>query len=211
MSYSTLYGIKTDYIGEVIAEYHNSWLFSPIVMGVLPEKYIPQEIATPYGYKKSIIGSGGGDIWRSTNNKINSCNSTPDRVCWELSNQQIFFTKDQKCIADSIRQFAIDNKEYDKSSDDGISPLEREHIVERFSELASDIENLKESEYPYFVFKNTSVDDGVESWFKHYDEETDEYISRSISDIDEIIVEFVLIEDGKIKEFIDNKKFFNRE
>ncbi|MDR1769645.1 MAG: hypothetical protein LBS02_03260 [Hungatella sp.] len=66
-------------------------------------------------------------------------------------------------------------------------------------------------EFPYFVFKNTSVDDGVESWFRRYDEETDEYIDRALSEIDNVIVEFVLVEEGVINGFIDNKKFFNKE
>ena len=47
MSYSSLYGIKNDYTGAVICDFKNSWFFSPIVMDVLPDKYIPQFIETP--------------------------------------------------------------------------------------------------------------------------------------------------------------------
>jgi hypothetical protein len=207
MSRSSLYGIKKDYTGEEIKEYGNSWLFSPIVMGILPDKYIPQEIATPYGFKKSIIGLDGNDIWRKTNDKINNCDSTPDRICWEMSNQQIFYTKDKKCIADNIRQFVSDNDIYDKSLEDGISPLKRDHIIERFNEIASDIELLDETEYLYFVFKNTSCDDGVERWFSKYNEEIEEYEDKSLKEWDEFLAEFVIIENNKIKGFISNMKF----
>ena len=204
MSCSSLYGIKKDYTGEELYEYRNSWLFSPIVMGILPEKYIPYEIQTPYGFKKSIIGMGGQEIWKKTNNKINNCDNTPDRICWEMSNQQIFFTKDKECIATNIRQFVEQNKAYDKSDEDNLSPLEREHIVERFNEIADDIVGLDENEYPYFVLKNTSVDDGVSFWFSDYDEEKDEYTDKSIKDWDKLLAEFVVIEDGKIAKFISN-------
>ena len=207
MSYSSLYGIKKDYTGEELYEYRNSWLFSPIVMGILPEKYIPYEIQTPYGFKKSIIGMGGQEIWKKTNNKINNCDNTPDRICWEMSNQQIFFTKDKECIADSIRKFVEQNKDYDKSDEDNLSSLEREHIIERFNEIADDIIGLDEKEYPYFVLKNTSVDDGVSFWFSDYDEEKDEYTDKSIKDWDKLLAEFVVIEDGKIAKFISNLDF----
>ena len=207
MSCSSLYGIKPDYTGEELYEYRNSWLFSPIVMGILPEKYIPYEIQTPYGFKKSIIGMGGQEIWKKTNNKINNCDNTPDRICWEMSNQQIFFTKDKECIADSIRKFVEQNKDYDKSDEDNLSSLEREHIIERFNEIADDIVGLDENEYPYFVLKNTSVDDGVSFWFSDYDEEKDEYTDKSIKDWDKFLAEFVVIEDGKIAKFISNLDF----
>lgn len=204
MSSSSLWGIRKDYIGDELMEYKNSWLFSPIVWNVLPDKYIPDEISTPYGYKKRVIGPGGTDIWRKTNNKVNHCDNTPDRICWELSNQNIFFTKDKSVIAEAIRQFLKDNKEYDKSDEDGKSSLEREHIIERFEEIAADIEELDETEYPYFVFKNTSVDDNVERWFVEYNEETGEYDCKSLKDWDELLAEFVVIKDGKISDFISN-------
>jgi hypothetical protein len=196
MSYSSLYGIKKDYKGEVIAEYKNSWWFSPIVMSILPDKYLPEEINTPYGFKKSIIGGfDGGKLWGQTNDKINNCNDTTDRICWEMSNQQIFFTKDKNCIANNIRQFVTNNNKYDKAKDDGISSLKREHIIERFNEIASDIESLDEAEYPFFIFKNTSCDDGIEYWFSK---------DRSLKDWDEFLAEFVVIEDNKITNFINN-------
>lgn len=207
MSYSTLYGIKKDYTAEEICDYENSWLFSPIVWRVLPEKYIPHEIETPYGIKKGIIGPFGNEIVRKTNEKVNVCGNTPDRICWELSMQNIFFTKDKAVISESIREFVEQNKNYDKSDDDGIGTLEREHIIERFNEIATDISALDEEEYPYFVFKNTSVDDGVERWFSKYNEETDDYEQSPLSELEETVAQFVVIKDGEIKDFIRNTDF----
>lgn len=208
MSYSSLYVIKKDFTGENLADYSNSWLFSPMVWSVLCEKYIPTDIQTPYGYKKSIITDFSGELHRKLNNKVNNCENTPDRVCWEMSNQQIFFTKDKKCIAESIKKFVEQNKQYDKSEEDNISPLEREHIIERFNEIAEHILEIDENEYPYFVFKNSSFDDGVEYWFREYDEETEEYITKSLDKWNNILAEFVVIENGIITKFIHNLDFF---
>lgn len=202
MSQSSIYGIKKDYTGEILYEYKNSWLFSPIIWGVLPDKYIPLEIQTPYGYKKGIIGSDGNEIWSKTNEKINHCENTPDRICWEMSNQQIFFTKDKKCISENIKKFVKQNKEYDKSTEDNLSSLDREHIIKRFNEISDDILSIDENVYPYFVFKNTSVDDEVERWFDDYD--NDEYGTKSIKDWDEFLAEFVVISNDKITKFISN-------
>lgn len=120
-----------------------------------------------------------------------------------MSNQQIFFTKDKECIVNNIRKFVVQNKEYDKHKEDNISPLEREHIVERINEIMNDILELDENEYPCFVFKNTSVDDGVIRWFYDYNE-NNEYIDKSLKDWNKIVAEFVLIEDGKIVNFVNN-------
>ena len=201
MSCSSLYGIKPDYTGEIVNEYKNSWWFSPIVWSVISDKTLPRDFM---GYVQSIIGLHGQDVWKKINTKMNNSENTPDRICWEMSNQQIFFTKDKECIATNIRQFVEQNKSYDKSDEDNLSPLEREHIIERFNEIADDIVGLDENEYPYFVFKNTSVDDGVEFWFSSYDEESDEYTDKSIKDWDKLLAEFVVIEDGKIAKFISN-------
>ena len=201
MSCSSLYGIKPDYTGEIVNEYKNSWRFSPIVWSVLSDKTLPRDFM---GYVQSIIGLPGQEVWKKINTKMNNSENTPDRICWEMSNQQIFFTKDKECIAANIRQFVEQNKTYDKSDEDNLSPLEREHIIEKFNEIADDIVGLDENAYPYFVFKNTSVDDDVEFWFSSYDEESDEYTDKSIKDWDKLLAEFVVIEDGKIAKFISN-------
>lgn len=205
MSYSSLFGIRRDFTGKSICDFKNSWLFSPVVMSILPDKYIPEFIKTPYGYKKNIIGDFSGEIFKKTNNKVNNCKNTPDRICWELANQQIFATKDKKLVADSILEFVKQNNTYDKSNKDNISSLAREHIIERFNEIASSILDLDEMEYQYFVLKNTSCDDAVENWFFKYD---DDYTECSMKDnIDRIYTEFVIIENGEIKEFVSNKEF----
>ena len=122
------------------------------------------------GHHGTIIGMDGNDVWTRTNKIINECDNTPDRVCWEMSNQQIFHTSDKQIISDSIMQFLKQNDTYDVSEEDNVSVLKREHIIERFTEIANDILSIDENEFPYFVFKNTTVDDGVERWFEKYDE-----------------------------------------
>ena len=147
MSCSSLYGIKSDYTGEIVNEYKNSWWFSPIVWNVLSDKTLPRDFM---GYVQSIIGLHGQDVWKKINTKMNNSENTPDRICWEMSNQQIFFTKDKECIADSIRKFVEQNKNYDKDDKDNLSPLEREHIIERFNEIADDIVGLDEKRISLF-------------------------------------------------------------
>lgn len=160
MSYSSLFGIKKDYVGEELYKYGNSWLFSPVVWDVLSYKYIPSDMISPYGYHKHLIICSD-DIWDKLNNKINNCNNTPDRICWEMSQQQIFFTKDKEIIVDSIYKFVKQNKAIESEVGIERNSLEEEHIIERFNDIANNILSLDEDEYPYFVFKNTSVDDVV--------------------------------------------------
>lgn len=208
MSSSSIYGIRKDYTGEEILEYRNSWWFSPIIWSVLPDKYIHDYIQTPFGFKKAIIGMDGNDVCTRTNKIINECDNTPDRVCWEMSNQQIFHTSDKQIISDSIMQFLKQNDTYDVSKEDNVPVLKREHIIERFTEIANDILSINENEFPYFVFKNTTVDDGVERWFKKYDEESDEYVSCAMSEnIDNFYAEFVFFKDGRIDKFVSNKDY----
>lgn len=204
MSSSSLWGIGKNFVGEELVLYKNSWLFSPVVWDVLSEKYCPLDVMTPYGFKKHIIRDR--DLWLKVNNELNESLITSDRVCWELSNQQVFFTKDKQLVADSIRTFAKQNKKVVKE-DDGSYLLEADHILERFNEIAATIEALDENKYPYFVFKNTSVDDTVECWFRSYDEEKDEYTVKSLKEWDKIITEFVVIKEGMIVDFIGNTEF----
>lgn len=208
MSCSSLWVMDKNYVGEELKEYGNSWLFSPISWDVLLDKYLRNEVQTPYGYKRSLICSmDGGQLHRDLNQKINNCNTMYDRIVWEMSNQQVFFSKDKKIIADGIRNFLEVNKKYDKT-DDGNYPLEQEHINGRWLEIANDIENIA-SDYEYFVFKNTSVDDGVEFWFQKYNEETDEYEQSSLKEIDKIVTEFVTIS-GNEMSFKTNIDYFNQ-
>lgn len=201
MSYSILWVMDKDYKGCEGEEFGNSWLFTPIVLGVLADKYIRGMIQTPFGYKKSLISNPS--LFRPLNEIINNCNCTPDRICWEMSNQQTFFTKDKDIISKSILEFIELNSKYDETSD-GTYPMQAEHIVNRFKEIATEISELDENECPYFIFKNTSCDDGVESWFRKYDKESGDYIATTLKEIDKHVTEFVFIEDGKIKKFVSN-------
>ena len=81
-----------------------------------------------------------------------------------------------------------------------------EHILERFEEVANFIKEIDENKYQYFVFKNTSVDDNVISWFVNYGFD-DENIAKTLKDVDEHVTEFVIIKNGKIEEFVPNIKF----
>lgn len=204
MSISSLWGISKDYVGDELIGYKNSWLFTPIIVQVLCEKYVPEMLKTPFGIKQVIASFDMKSIWTAANEKLNNCDNTPDRVCWEMSNQNIFFTKDKKCVAGAIRAFVKQNTQYDISSEDGIASLCREHIIKRFNEIANDIESLDEEKFPYFVFKNTSCDDGVERLFSEYNEETDETDEKSLKDWKEYVVEFVVISNEKIENFVSN-------
>lgn len=195
-----MYGIKKDYTGKELREYKNSWLFSPVVWDVLSDKYHPRK----YGMIQSVIGLNGNEVWLRINNIMNNSDNTSDRICWEMSNQQIFFTKDKECIVGNIREYIEQNRKYCKCGEDNISYLERKHIIERFNDIANDILSLDKDEYPYFVFKNTSVDDVVNHWFYDYDENTDEHIDKSLNDLKIHIAEFVVIKDNKIANFVSN-------
>lgn len=203
MSYSSLYVINKNYYGSNITDFRNSWLFSPIIWDVLSEKYLP----TKYGFVQSVIGPDCNEVWIKINRIMNNSDNICERICWELTNQCIFFSKDKKCIAQNILEFANTHKGYGKSEEDGVSVLEREHIIERFTEIADSIMSIDETEYPYFVLKNSSCDDEVERWFIKYDNELDEYQYRSLKDFPELVTDFVVIENNKIKEFIMNDKY----
>lgn len=195
MSSSYLYGINKRYKGKVLQEYSNSWIFSPIIWQVLEDKYFKEDAK---GRKPSILSPfGGQDAWKDLNNIINNSENTDERLCWELSNQQIFFTKDKEFIADRIRYFVSTHQNYgSKDFETGNKNylLRAKHINERFTQIAKDIKNLDKNKYPYFVLKNTSCDDSVECWFED---------GKTLKDLDEHIVEFVNIKDSKIIGFTD--------
>lgn len=203
MSSSSLYVIDRNYYGKVREKYPNSWWFAPIVWDVLFDKYMRAEIETPFGYKKSIVNDGAKLLPR-LNALVNQCQSLADRICWELSMQQIFFSKDKDAVANAIKDFIKNNQKVHAASE---SYLELEHIAERFNRIADDIVGIDEEAYPCFVLKNTSVDDGVKFWFEQYNEETAEYQDKSLKDWDSFIAELVTIEDGAIS-FVSNTDYF---
>ncbi|MGX7745819.1 hypothetical protein [Rhodopseudomonas parapalustris] len=207
MSSSSLWVMDKNFNGTELTEFRNSWYFSPIVWDVLSDKYIPQLISTPYGYKKSIIMDSS--LFRPLNDKVNNCGCIADRICWEMSNQQIFFTKDKELIANSILQFVEVNSKFSKNSD-GEYLLKAEHIAKRFKEIADAILELNEEITPYFIFKNSSCDDNVEYWFSKYDENEEEYFDAPLSEMDKVVTEFVFIENGEITGFKTNIDYFSR-
>lgn len=211
MSSSSLWTIDKSYNGKIDKEYSNSWWFSPVVWDVLLDKYTHNEIQTPYGYTKSIIGPDGNKLWDKLNDILNNCANSPDRICWELSGQSIFFTKDKEVIAQAIKEFLTANNKYYINSEENRSFLLMEHIIERFNAIADDILTIDEQVYPYFVFKNTSVDDAVERWFYEYDEETYKRKEISLKEFKKSVTGFVYIENGSITRFVDNIEYFKEE
>lgn len=203
MSSSSLYGITKDYKGKEIIDYKNSWLFCPVVWSVLSDKLLPRK----NGYIQNVIGFGGQEVWKNINNILNNSDFLTDRVLWELSNEAIFKTKDKNIIADCIRDFLKVNSKYDKSDEDNVSVLKRDHIIERWNEIATDIENLNEEEFPFFVFKNTSCDDSVEYWFIKYNKESDKYEERGLNECQDLVTEFVIIENNSIVDYIPNTEY----
>lgn len=85
-----------------------------------------------------------------------------------------------------------------------IPVLKIKHILERFCDIAHHIKSLEAEETPYFVLKNTSVDDSVSNWFSCFNENTGEWEYSKLSENKEFCAEFVVIEDNKIKQFISN-------
>lgn len=202
MSYSSLWVMDKSFKGEELEEFSNSWLFSPISWDVLFEKYLPMDAHSGFMGKKNYTSAVmfDGTIFSRLNEKINNSTVQEDRVIWELSNQQIFFTKDKNFVARCIKEFLKTNSKF--TSELG------SHIYERFDEIANTILNIDETEHPCFIFKNTSVDDNVQYWFRQYNEETDDYEYESLNKIDKVVAEFVIIENDKIVNFIDNISYF---
>ena len=206
MSYSSIYAINNTFYGTEIEQFENSWLFSPIVWEILANKYI-SELS-----KGKILVMSIDELFKPLNKKINSSNSSCDRICWELSNQQIFFTKDKNCIAENIRDFVNENRNFHCNYmryDNTDYLLQQEHIQKRFSEIANAIKNINEERYPYFVLKGNSVDDGVANWFLRWDDEKEESYNIPLSDKTDFLAEFVVINNNKIEKFISNQDFFN--
>ncbi|PTY93059.1 hypothetical protein [Heyndrickxia sporothermodurans] len=203
MSSSSLWVMDKDFYGSEMQEFSNSWWLSPIAWDILFQKYTPEKVTSQFGTRTTFMTATMFDntIHSLLNERINNSEEQIDRIVWELSQQQVFFSKDRKLVADALRQFLSLNAEY--ASDAG------EHIHERFNEVADEIEDLVEDNHPYFVFKNTSVDDNVEFWFGGYNDE-DDYEKRSLKDMDRLVTEFVNIEDGKITGWKNNLQFFGK-
>jgi hypothetical protein len=199
MSYSSLWTIDKNFIGSEQAEFKNSWCFSPIAWDIILNKYIPQG-----GNKRNFLTESmfNKSLFKELNDKVNNSSTQEDRILWELSSQQIFSSKDKNFIADCINKFLDINENY--TNDLG------EHIFDRFKEVANEIHNIDENEYPYFIFKNSSCDNEVERWFEKYNEEIDEYEECSLLDFKDDVAELVIIVDNKVSGFITNSKLANQ-
>ena len=192
MSYSSLITMDKDYFAYEVEEFDNSWLYGPMLWTLLTRKYFPEDVYT-------LILSG-----RHINKLNQLMNSTPttfEQICWELSLQQIFSTKDKHIVANAIRECIKVNAKIKNLFTDEQGILQTPHIVERWEEIAKSIEELDEEAYPYFIFKTNSIDDGVWQWFGEEGKE-------SLKDYTEGgFPEFVIIKDGKVTGWINHLDF----
>lgn len=196
MSSSSLWGVNRKFNGEEIIEFGNSWWFTPVACNILFKKYLPEKASNKPDYITATMFDNS--IFKDLNNQINNCEVQEDRIVWEMTNQQMFFVKDKEFIANCIDRFLTVNLEF--ARDLG------ENIANRFLEIGSEIRKLEQSEYSFFIFKNTSCDDGVEYWFRKYNEDEEEYEESPLSELDELVTELIIIEDDKISGFIANTK-----
>lgn len=191
MSGSSLWGITIDGNGVELEEYQNSWLYAPIVWKYLYEtQYTEQEKVEKFGpVSYYMMPDVMNDMWK----KMIDLDHTPEQVNYFVTMEYVFFAKDIPLVAKAIRE-VVTKLELDEESS---------HIAERFEQMAKDIEALDVVKYPYFVFKNTSVDDNVERWFEMYIEEPeegeDDYKETTIFERKDITVGFVIFEDGHPK------------
>ncbi|MBU2704129.1 hypothetical protein Ga0466249_005283 [Sporomusaceae bacterium BoRhaA] len=199
MSRSSLWVMDKNFNGEELKEFSNSWWFAPVAWDILLNKYIPSK---PWEEKKHYVTAAMFDdkLFNKLNEKINESDTQEDRILWEAGNQQVFFTKDKEFVAECITRFLTTNSEL--ATDLG------GHIYTRFAEVAAEIRQLDEKQYPYFILKNTSCDDNVEFWFDKYNDETEECEPCTLKDWDKFLTEFVVIESDKIVNFISNVDYF---
>lgn len=165
MSYSTLFVFDPNSKQVDETKYGNSWLFTPTAWTILLEKYIPEKdliMSYDHRLKKSII-QNGDELINKLNDIINNCDSMVDRTIWELTMQQVFKGSDAAFVSSCIMKFLQDNIEFIPLFDN--TPVITESIKKRMIEMSNDISNIKDNEL--FIHKNTSVDDTVESYFKH--------------------------------------------
>lgn len=204
MSESSIWLIDKKFVGHEEYEFNNSWFFSPAIWSVLSDKYLPRDM---FGHIQSIISPYGNDVFKKLNKIMNESENDIERFCWEFSHQQIFASKDKTLVSNAIRKFLELNKDYNYNKEDGVGLLQREHIIKRWMEIADCIDEFDAEKYPYFVFKNTSVDDGVERWFTKWNEETDDVEETSLLELDEFVTEFVIVENNHIVDFKRNTEY----
>lgn len=203
MSQSTLWVMNQEFNGMVVEEFSNSWSFTPVVMDILFQKYLPER-AFHKGKKVSFLSATMFDasLERTLNLELNASPLTQDRILWELALQQVFAIHDQHFVAQCIQTFLSVN--YPLTKNYG------EHIQKRFNEVADAILSLDEQASAYFMLKGTSVDDSVETWFYGYNEKTGKRETRTLREAEQVVCEFVLIENQKVKGFQNNLDYFEK-
>lgn len=176
INYASMYGIKSNFTVEELKQYKNSWFFLSQIDIILGGKYL--NIKDTHKMMLSL-----SDL-RKLERKVSKAKITEDCILWLLEHQQIFFTKDKEFIADCIQKFLMGNIRY-------YHP-DNSNLIEFYNEIRRDILKLDENEHPYFAFNITS--------------DTFEDIPVSLKEKDEDVVDFVYIENGKIKKLISNLK-----
>lgn len=181
MSSSVLYTVNKELRAADTVEFQNSWLFSIPIFDHLINKYASEEEKqAEIRLRKSMGGDfnekeplnavsylgfdPGNKKFNAINNEINNSTELFDRIGWELVNQQMFFSRDKDLVSDAIieLQKSIDNN------------------ADRFNEVAEAIRKIDGDNTPFFIWKNNTVDDGVERLFSRYDEELDDSVDMSI-------------------------------
>lgn len=201
MSYSQLFVINKELKAEYVEEFQNSWLFPIPIFRHLVNKYASEEEREKARqFNKSLNVDGidekepinpltffmfdpGNINFNTINSAINNSTSLVDRIGWELVNQQMFHSKDKDFIADAILVLQ------QKCNGD----------LERFTKIADEIKSIDSEKCPYFIFKNNTIDDGVEKYFRKYNEETNEEESISLKEYqDKLGFSLIVIENGKM-------------
>lgn len=182
MSYSSLFIVNKDLYAAGTIEFPNSWLFAIPIFNYLVNKYASEEEKQAEIRLLKIVGSTDYDEkapinavryfgFDPENKKINAINdfinnssNLSDRIGWELVNQQMFYSKDKNIVANAILEL---QKNINTN-------------LERFCEVIDSIKNIDENATPFFIWKNNSVDDGVENLFSRYDEKLDDDVKMNI-------------------------------
>lgn len=202
MSKSFIYALNKDYITQNIYGFDNSWLFSPMVWRRICAEYLPRERVGNKMVPASFFGIDGVENWKKVNDIMNHSDNHNLRIIWEMSNQQFFLTKDKEVIANALESF------FAIFPDDDEGFAWNEHIIGRFKDMADRIRSLDENVCPYCVHKNSSCDDSIERHLQRFDEKKWKSVPVSLKKTaKDVQQDFIIIEDGKIVNFIPCKDF----
>lgn len=192
MSYSSLITIDKEFYAYEDAVFQNSWLYGPMLWTLLTRKYFPEDVDT------FILSGRHID---KLNQLMNSTPTTFEQICWELSLQQIFDSKDKHIVANAIRECIKANAKIKNKFEDEQGILQAPHIVEYWENIAKCIEEIDENKMPHFVFKCNSIDDNVWRWFGEDGEE-------SLKDyMEDGFPEFVVIEGDKVVGWVNHSDY----